>query len=129
MTMRRIETARCKALEVQVSTRVETTRCKAGGVQVSRRVAGSVPRLEGPDCDPVPKERCSYVVPNVEGEEQRPCFLFFFLIFIYLLFMIEREREAETGGRRSRLHARSLTRDSIPGLQDRALGQRQALNR
>ena len=45
--------------------------------------------------------------------------------------MIERERERgrDTGGGRSRLHARSLTWDSIPGLQDRALGQRQVLNR
>ena len=45
---------------------------------------------------------------------------------------IERERERErckdTGGGRSRLHAGSPTWDSIPGLQDRALGQRQALN-
>ena len=42
----------------------------------------------------------------------------------------EREREAETyiGGGRSRLHARSLMWDSIPGLQDRAVGQRQAPN-
>ena len=44
--------------------------------------------------------------------------------------MIERERqrqreaEAETGGGRSRLHAGSPTWDLIPGLQDRALGQR-----
>ena len=44
---------------------------------------------------------------------------------------IEKEREAETGrGRgRSRLHAGSLIWDLIPGLQDLALGQRQALNR
>ena len=48
--------------------------------------------------------------------------------------MIERERERErergrdTGRGRSRLHAWSLTRDSIPGLQDHTLGQRQALN-
>ena len=41
----------------------------------------------------------------------------------------ERERGRDTGGRRSRLHARSPTWDSMPGLQDRALGQRQAPNR
>ena len=59
-------------------------------------------------------------------------FYFFFLRFIYL-FMIdierERERGRDTGGGRSRLHAGSPTWDSIPGLQDRTLGQRQALNR
>ena len=41
----------------------------------------------------------------------------------------ERERGRDTGGGRSRLHARSLMWDSIPGLQDHAPGQRQALNR
>ena len=45
----------------------------------------------------------------------------------------EREREREigrdTGGGRSRLHAGSPMRDSIPGLQDHALGQRQVPNR
>ena len=51
------------------------------------------------------------------------------------LFIYDRERERErergrdTGGGRSRFHAGSLTWDSIPGLQDRALGQRQAPDR
>ncbi|CAK7320650.1 hypothetical protein VULLAG_LOCUS22782 [Vulpes lagopus] len=45
---------------------------------------------------------------------------------IKLLADIERGRD--TGRGRSRLYAGSLTRDSIPGLQDRALGQRQVLN-
>ena len=61
------------------------------------------------------------------------------------MIVIERERERETerererdrergrdrGGGRSRLHAQggSPTWDSIPGLQDRAPGQRQAPNR
>ena len=36
---------------------------------------------------------------------------------------IKREREADTGRGRSRLHAGNPTRDLIPGLQDRALGQ------
>nr|XP_055179176.1 tectonic-2 isoform X3 [Nyctereutes procyonoides] len=36
----------------------------------------------------------------------------------------ERERGRDTGGGRSRLHAGSLTWDSIPGLQDHALGQK-----
>ena len=39
----------------------------------------------------------------------------------------EKERGRDTGRGRSRLHAGSPTRDSILGLQDRALGQRQAL--
>ena len=55
----------------------------------------------------------------------------FFKDFIYL-FLRERERERERkrerGRGRSRLHAGSLTWDSIPGLQDRALGQSQVLN-
>ena len=58
-------------------------------------------------------------------------FIYFFKdLFIYL-FMIEREREKgrDTGRGRSRLHAGSPTRDWIPGLQDHALDQRQALNR
>ena len=59
------------------------------------------------------------------------CFFFLFKGFIYL-FMIdierERDRGRDTGRGRSRLHAGSLMWDSIPGLQDQALGQRQALN-
>ena len=41
--------------------------------------------------------------------------------------MRERERDTERG--RDRLHAGSLTWDSIPGLQDYTLGRRQAPNR
>ncbi|XP_041623586.1 uncharacterized protein LOC121497892 isoform X2 [Vulpes lagopus] len=40
------------------------------------------------------------------------------------LFIHDRERGRDTGRGRSRLHAGSPTRDSIPGLQDRALGRR-----
>ena len=40
-----------------------------------------------------------------------------------------RERGRDTGRGRSRLHAGSPTWDLIPGLQDRALGQRQVPNR
>ena len=43
--------------------------------------------------------------------------------------MINIENGIDTGGGRSRLHAGSPTRDSIPGFQDYTLGQRQALNR
>ena len=41
---------------------------------------------------------------------------------------IERERGRDTGRGRSRLHAGSPMWDSIPGLQNHALGRRQALN-
>ena len=41
----------------------------------------------------------------------------------------ERERGRDTGRGRSRLHAVSLMWDLILGLQDHALGRRQALNR
>ena len=60
------------------------------------------------------------------------CNFFFFLNY---LFMRERERERERergkdiGRGRSRLHAGNPTWDSIPGLEDHALGWRQALNR
>ena len=40
----------------------------------------------------------------------------------------ERERGRDTGRGRSRLHAGSPMRDSIPGLQDHALSRRQMLN-
>ena len=40
----------------------------------------------------------------------------------------ERERGRDTGRGRSRLHTGSPMWDSIPGLQDHALGQRQAPN-
>ena len=43
--------------------------------------------------------------------------------------MRDRERGRDTGRGRSRLHAGSPTWDSIPGLQDHALGRRQAPNR
>ena len=54
-------------------------------------------------------------------------FLFFFLktfyLFIHEEHREEREREAETRAEgEARLHAGSLTWDSIPGLQDQALG-------
>ena len=49
--------------------------------------------------------------------------------FIYLLKRdTEREKGRDTGRGRSRLHARSLIWDSIPGLQDHTLNQRQMLD-
>ena len=56
-------------------------------------------------------------------------FLSFFKDFIYLFMRdTERERGRDTGSGTSRLHAVSLMWDLIPGPQDHALGQRQALN-
>ena len=52
------------------------------------------------------------------------CRIFFFKI----LFIHERHRGRDTGRGRSRLHAGSRMRDSIPGLQYHTSGQRQALN-
>ena len=47
---------------------------------------------------------------------------FFFKDFIYLFMRdTQREKSRDTGRGRSRLHAGSPTRDSIPGLQDHAL--------
>ncbi|CAD7667071.1 unnamed protein product [Nyctereutes procyonoides] len=55
--------------------------------------------------------------------------VFFFKYFIYLFMRdTESERGRDTGRGRSRLHAGNLRWDSIPGLQDHALGRRQALN-
>ena len=48
--------------------------------------------------------------------------------FLKILFMRDRERGRETGRGRSRLHAGSLMWDLIPGLQDQAMGRRQAPN-
>lgn len=58
---------------------------------------------------------------------------FFFLHFYLFMIVTERERERKRQRHRQREKqapcTRSPTWDSIPGLQDRALGQRQALNR
>ena len=60
-------------------------------------------------------------------------FFFFLFFFIFYLFMIvtERERERQRHRRREKQApcTGSPTWDSIPGLQDRAPGQRQAPNR
>ena len=57
------------------------------------------------------------------------CRKHFFKDFIYLFMKdTEGERGRDTGRRRSRLHAGSPMWDSILGLQDHALGRRQALN-
>ena len=50
--------------------------------------------------------------------------------FLKILFIYDRHRKRgrDTGRGRGRLHAGSPTRDSVLGLQDHALGQRQVLN-
>ena len=60
-----------------------------------------------------------------------PHFILFLKTFLkrFYLFMRETERGRSTGRGRSRLHTGSPTWDLIPGLQDHALSQRQALNR
>ena len=51
----------------------------------------------------------------------------FFKIYFYL-FMRGTERDRDIGRRRSRLPVGSLMQDSIPGLWDHNLSQRQTLN-
>ena len=72
------------------------------------------------------------VMSNVSALVEKPWterMVCLFLLIIHL-FIYERhtERETETGRGRSRLHAGSLTQDSIPGPQDHISGRRQALN-
>ena len=56
--------------------------------------------------------------------------LFFLIIYLFMI-VTHRERERQRHRQREKQApcTRSPTRDSIPGLQDRALGQRQAPNR
>ena len=56
-------------------------------------------------------------------------FLFFFKILFIPSWETHRERGRDTGRGRSRVLAGSLMWDSIPGLQNHALSQRQTLNR
>ena len=72
--------------------------------------------------------------PGMELSSQGKClikregyFLKIFHLFIHERHT-ERERGRDIGRERSRLHAGSLMWDSILGLQDYALGQRQMLN-
>ena len=50
-------------------------------------------------------------------------YFFPFLRFLFI-YSLKTQRERDTGRGRSMLHAGSPMRDSIPGLQDQALGQR-----
>ena len=56
---------------------------------------------------------------------------FFFKIFYLFMIVTHREKERQRHRQREKQApcTGSPTWDSIPGLQDRALGQRQALNR
>ena len=56
-----------------------------------------------------------------------PALPFIFIFKRFYLFIHERHRKR--GRERGRLHARSPIGDSIPGLQDQVLSQRQTLNR
>ena len=69
--------------------------------------------------------------PKIETNKSPVTFpLFFFLNFYLFMIVTEREREAETQaeGEAGSMHLEP-TWDLIPGLQDRALGQRQVPNR
>ena len=72
-----------------------------------------------------------YAAHGSAGPPSILCVFGFFLKRFYL-FIHERHRKRgrDTGrGRRNKLHARSLMWDSIPGIQDHTLSQRQMLNR
>ena len=70
------------------------------------------------------------LVDQVMSVRHLYCQVFFFLQIYLFMIDIEREWGRDTGGGRSRLHATGTPMwDLIPGLQDRALGQRQVLNR
>ena len=67
---------------------------------------------------------------SAEIRDSIPIVYLFFKDFIYLFMRDpERERSRDTGRGRSSLYAGTPMWDSIPGLQDHALGQRQAPNR
>ena len=82
----------------------------------------------------IPKE----TLKNAKRYDHRNSSLIYFIFFkvtffckdfIYLFMRdTERERGRDTGRGRNRLHAGTLMWDSIPGLQDHALGRRWALN-
>ena len=61
--------------------------------------------------------------------QKQPLLFFFFLRFYLFIHERHTKRGRDTGRERSRLHAGSLMWDSILGLQDHSLGQRQAPNR
>ena len=60
---------------------------------------------------------------------------YLFIIFLKKIFIYpfmrdtQKDTHRDTGRGRNRLHTGSLMWDLIPGLQDQALGRRQALNR
>ena len=90
-------------------------------------------RLHAPGARRELRSWVSRIAPWAKGRRQtaappRDPLLFFFKDFVYL-FMRDRERGRDTGRERSGLHAGSpVWWDSILGLQDHALGQRQTLN-
>ena len=88
------------------------------------------------------RKSCSLLVGRLKCrttlKDSLAFFFFFFTklntflsFFFFNLFMIVTERERERGAEREKQApcTESPMWDSIPGLQDRALGQRQALTR
>ena len=93
-----------------------------GGVGAGERITDSILGTE-PNMGP-------NVMTVRSRPEPKPRVGHLFFLKIYL-FIYDRERSLPLylGGERSRLHAGSPMWDSILGLQDHTLGQRQALNR
>ena len=100
-------------------------------------------RLHAPGARCGIRSRVSRIAPWAKGRRQTaapprdPFLLWYFncvSFFNYLKFIYDSHRERERGQRHRQREKQapctgSPTWDSIPGLQDRALGQRQALNR
>ena len=79
-------------------------------------------------CEDTTVERQTQFLPCEYAETL--CFVFVFFFFNFFMIVTQREREAETQAEGKQAPCTgSPTWDSIPGLQDRALGQRQAPNR
>ena len=76
-----------------------------------------------------------WALPERTFHQENTSFIYFYFIYYFFKFLFiyysHREREAETKaeGEKQAPCTGSPTWDSIPGLQDRALGQRQAPNR
>ena len=79
-------------------------------------------------CISIPLFHCCIVFHSIIYHHLFICYIIIFLRFIYL-FIHERQRERQRRRQREKqAPCREPEQDSIPGLQDHALGPRQALN-